>query len=867
MWQTPQLIARIAVRELHSTRSGFAVMLFCLTLGIAAIATIGLLRTGLQNGLDAGGAVMLGGDAEINFAYRFANAQERALFAKSAAAVSEVVDFRSMLVRPPSTIAGQPRARAQVLTQIKAVDSTYPLLGNVVLSPDLSVQRALAGQGDVPGVVLDGLLMQRLDVKLGDQVLLGKQAFIVMAQLISEPDTVGNSLFIGARTLVHKSALAQSGLLTLGSFFDVKYRLMLKPQQTLDNLYTVLGGGQNTLGGKWTDKRNASPAVAEIINRTSAFLLLIGLGGVLIGGIGVSESVRTYVGRKTPTIAILKTLGFDNQIIFMIFLSQIIAVAVLSIFVGSIISVIASAIIPLLVQHFGNNALPLPIVFGVYPKPLFEAAFYGILITLIFTVLPLARTRNVKPTALLRGAQRAQATPFPPLLYSAVVLGLCGVLLSVVVYLSPIPRIVLWASVGFVAALVLFTAMGIGFAHICRLAHARAWIKNHPAWHIACAGLGTAKHETTATLVALGVSLTVLATLQQLSSHLYNTINQNIAQAGPSYFFIDIQQGQLAGVQDIITQTQVGAELKTAPMVRGIIQKVNGKNPLDTLGQHWIFQGDRGITYQNTLGQDLELVDGTWWDAHYQGQPQISFSANEAKEAGLKLGDILTLNILGRTFDTTLVALHRVDFSTAGIGFTIVIDKNTIASAPHTYIATLYTADKATALGMDNTNTNTAMLSRLTERYPNITAVRVSDVIAKVNQMMRSVSRTIGFAASVALIIGFVVLIATISSGQQQRNFEASVLKTLGAQHGFILTSLFLRTLFLIGFIAVLVAVLTAVFSAAIVYFVFQDTYQFSVGSAALTIGLGGVLSLLAAWFMAIYPLRNQPAHILRERI
>ena len=264
----------IARRELRAGVKGFRVLILSLLLGVAAIAAVTSVRDGISKGLAREGAALLGGDAEMEFTYRFATEDERAWMEGHSLALSEIADFRSMLG------AGEDRA----LTQVKAVDGAYPLIGTVGLSPDIPLSEALAGQDGVPGIVLDRMLFERLGLKIGDRVTLADVPFVVMAELTREPDGAGAGFSLGPRSITSLSALQGSGLLAPGTLFESAYRLDLPDNTDLDALKARAESEVASGGFRWRDSRNAAPGVNRFVDRLGSFLVLVGLAGLAVGG-------------------------------------------------------------------------------------------------------------------------------------------------------------------------------------------------------------------------------------------------------------------------------------------------------------------------------------------------------------------------------------------------------------------------------------------------------------------------------------------------------------------------------------------------------------------------------------------------------
>ena len=395
------LAVRIARRELRGGLRGFWVFLACLSLGVAAIAGVGMVRSAIEAGLQDQGAVLLGGDAQVEFTYRFASPEERAFLDQISDQVSEIVDFRSMVV------AGE----ARVLTQVKAVDANYPLLGQVQLETG-DLPAALAGNS-LPGAVMDGILADQVGLALGDRFKLGAQDFVLQGRILREPDSATGGFALAPRTIVLTKDLAQSGLLQPGTLFDSSYRLLLPKGSDLATLQARAEAQFRDSGLRWSDSRRAAPGVERFVERIGAFLVLVGLAGLAVGGVGVAAAVRSYMEAKIATIATLRTLGATGGLIFQTYLVQI----ALLVGFGVLLGLALGVGVPLALAGPIQAALPFPAEIALYPRPVLEAAFYGITSAFLFALWPLARSEGVRAAALYRGglaaAGRAGATALP----------------------------------------------------------------------------------------------------------------------------------------------------------------------------------------------------------------------------------------------------------------------------------------------------------------------------------------------------------------------------------------------------------------------------------------------------------------------
>jgi len=292
--------AKIARRELRGGLSGFRILIACLALGVAAIAAVGTVRSGIQAGLVSKGAELLGGDAEAEFTYRFANQSEHMWMQGHATTVSQIVDFRSMAVveRNGKTERG--------LTQIKAIDEFYPLYGIPKLRSGKEFSEVFVQTGDHPPALMERLIADRLALGIGDTFKLGTTTFILADIITLIPDGAGDGFGLGPRTLVMTKDLEGSGLIASGTLFSTKYRLKLPQDADLDTLSKLVETDLSSSGLRWRDAREAAPGISAFIDRLGSFLILVGLAGLAVGGIGVSSAVRTYLDRKITVIATLR---------------------------------------------------------------------------------------------------------------------------------------------------------------------------------------------------------------------------------------------------------------------------------------------------------------------------------------------------------------------------------------------------------------------------------------------------------------------------------------------------------------------------------------------------------------------------------
>lgn len=835
------LALRLALRELRGGLAGFRIFLACLALGVAAIAAVGSVRAAVDRGLAREAAALLGGDAQIEFTYRFADPAERAWMDATAEQVSEIVDFRSM-----AAVGG---GAERTLVQVKAVDDAYPLVGAVALAGGGSLDAALAPGDGLPGLVAERLFVERTGLAPGDVVTLGATDFRLADTLVSEPDP-GTGFGLGPRVIVRSADLADSGLLSEGSLFDSSYRLRLAPGADLGALRAEAESRFGETGLQWRDRRAGAPGLTRSLDRLGAFLTLLGLAGLAVGGVGVAAAVRAHLEAKTGTIATLKTLGATGGTVFAVYLIEVGLLATLGIALG----LIAGAAMPLAAAPLIAGRLPVPIDVGVYLRPLAEAALYGALTALVFSLWPLARTRDIRAAALYRDLAARRGWPRPRL---AAAVGLVAALLvGAATWLSGAPELALGTAGGVIGALLLLALAAEAVRRLARRAARGGIARGRPALRWALAALGGPSAETASVVLSLGLGLSVLAAVGQVDWNLRSLVARDLPERAPAFFVVDIQNDQLDGFLATARSTPGVSDVETAPMLRGIITRINDRPAREVAGSHWALNGDRGVTYAARPPEGTVLTEGAWWPEDYAGEPLMSFAAEEGRELGLKLGDRLTLNILGRDITARIASFREVRFESMGISFLILLDPTALAGAPHTHIATVYGGPEVEG----------PLLRALGRDYPNITAIGVRDAIARVATALDGIGAAARWAAAATLLTGGAVLIGAAAAGERGRLYEAAVLKTLGAGRGRILASFALRAA-LTGAAAGLVAIAAGAAAGwAVTTLVLEADFRFEPASALLIVVGGALASLLAGLAFALRPLATRPAQVLRGR-
>jgi putative ABC transport system permease protein len=758
-----RLAATFAARELRGGLSGFYIFLACIALGTAAIGGVNAVSQSVTGGIEQEGQVILGGDLRFELVHREATPDERA-FLDRFGDVAVSAGLRSM--------ARLEDQSDQSLVELKAVDNAYPLYGELETEPALGRDKLFARKDGRYGAAVEQILLDRLGIAIGDVVRVGNTAIEIRATIIREPDAVSDGFAFAPRLLISMDGLDATGLVQPGSLVEFVYKVRTPPGTTPAEIGRIAerASEEHPLAG-WSvrNRTNAAPALSANIERFAQFLTLVGLTALVTGGVGVANAVRAFLDSKRNVIATFKCLGAPGRLVTMVYLIQILAIAVVGIAIGL---VLASAM-PWIAAWALSGVIPLPANQGFYPGALLLAAVFAIITTLAFAILPLGRARDIPATALFR-EQGLEGQGRPRMAYLLAAATLIGMLALLAVETSFNQRIALTFLAGIAFSFGVLRVVSLGVQAIAR----RSPRVRSTSLRLAIGNIYRPGALTPSVVLSLGLGLTLLVSIALIDGNLRSQISGNLPERAPNFFFVDIQNDVIRDFSKLVEE-RAGPEgkLQAVPMLRGRIVELNGRDvasmELPPEGA-WVLRGDRGITYADSLPENSTLTEGEWWSPDYAGEPLVSFSAEEAGEIGLKIGDTVTINVLGRNITARIANLRQVQWESLAINFVMVFSPNTFAGAPHAWLATL------TLPGADGAKEAT-ILREVTRAFPAVTTVRVKDAIDLVNRLIGQLATAIRAAAAVALIASVLVLGGALAAGNRARVHDAVVLKMLGA--------------------------------------------------------------------------------------
>ena len=821
---------RFALRELRGGLSGFYVFLACIALGVAAISGVNAVAVSITSGIVEEGRVLLGGDISFSTVQRRLN-EDEIKWIKERATLSEAATMRGM--------ARLPDGSDQSLIELKSVDAAWPLQGALITEPPT----ASAGMKAGDGIVVDQILLSRLGLKIGDKLAIGSTEIAVLGTITHEPDRVSDNFAIAPKVLMNDNVLEKTRLVQPGSLVRWTTRAVLdNPSE--ENLKSIISEARETFpeaGWRVRSRGNAAPALTRNVERFSQFLTLVGLTALIVGGVGVANAVRAFLDTKSHVIASFKSLGAPAGFVFLVYLIQILVLSMVGIGIGLLIG----GLLPVVARSALAGVIPVGAASAFHPGVLLSAVAYGLLTALAFALWPLGQARDIPATALFRDASRDDA-PWPRGIYQFATAVVILTLVGLAVWQAGDRRVALTFVGGIAFSFLLLRAVSAAVQWVARRV---PQVKSTPL-RLAIGNIHRPGALTPSVVLSLGLGLALLVALALIDGNLRNQISANIPDQAPDFFFVDIQSTEFDAFKQSLDKIAPGGDVQTVPMLRGRIVSIDGV-PAAKInakeGGKWVLRGDRGITYASNLPSNSTLAEGQWWSDDHGGENLVSFAAEEAGEIGVKLGDVIVVNVLGRNISAKVANLRNVEWQSMSINFVMVFSPNTFAGAPHAHLATLR-ASKDSTLSGEETKTQAerdgAILKAITSQFPTVTTVRVRDALNAVNGLISQLATAIRAAALLALAASILVLGGALAAGNRARVHDAVVLKTLGATRRTLIGA-FVLEYAILGLATALFALLAGGLAA---WFVIDQIMGFTF----LLLGEVAVLTVVAALIFTV---------------
>lgn len=834
-----RLAGTFARRELRAGVRGFRIFIACLALGVAAIAAAGSTAEAFRQGLAGQARELMGGDLSASIESRFFTPAERAAFDREGR-TSSVIRLRAM---------AQAASGARRLVDVRGVDAAFPLAGTFQLSGAPNLSAAIAPHGGLPGAVVEPALIERLNLRLGDRMLIGDQPVIVAATLVSEPDRLSRGFALAPRVMIAREALLRAGLAEPGGLYGETVRIAQPPGRTLAQGMAALRRVAGDNAFRVRDRNEAAAGFRRMVDRIEWFLSFIGLAALVAGGLGVQGAVANYLETRKPSIAVLKALGASGRLARDAYLLQIALLAGLGVLVGLVVGAAA----PFLIGAIAQDSLPIPALFAVYPLPLLQSAAFGLLAATAFALGPLARARTTPPSSLFRRDLSGRLKLGPETIVAGVAfLGLAALTLVT----APSWMVAVWMLVGVALSFTALWALGRGAVWLAQ----RLRGLSSGAVRVGLANLAGPSSAARTASPAIGLGVALLTAVVLIQSSLLAQITVEAPRTAPAMIFTDIPGDRLAAFDAVVAQA-IGPltpdRWRRAPFFTGRLIRARGQaiRPVDVdENRRWAFDADLQMSAIGPEPDDADMTSGAWWPANYAGPPRVILAEQLAETLDLHTNDRVTLSILGRDIGATIAGTRRLEWGRFGTSFPVILTPSALSGATLNNVAIARATRPQEA----------AVTRALGRSFPEVNVISVREQLETAAELFDQLAWAVRGAAGVAAAAGLLVLAGALTAGARARAREAAILKVLGAVRGQVLVA-YLVEYACVGLIAGLAGVALGALAAwPVVTQVFDAPWSVDwrglgliIGGVAAVTGAGGLLAAFAA-------LSQRPAPVLR---
>ncbi|MDQ3490387.1 MAG: FtsX-like permease family protein [Acidobacteriota bacterium] len=841
-----KFIFNLTRREIRSSWRRLLFFFLCIALGVGSVVALRSLIQNLTLAVGNDARALMTADLEISSTSDFTPTEiskiEEVIGAASIVEARNEAITTSSMARPADTTNVNVK-----LVELKGIEPPFPLVGSFELVDGKAFDFSLLGNN---GAVVAKILLEDLQVKIGDKIRIGEDEFEIRASFDQEPG--GSSGFrIGARVFIAKTAFDESGVTRTAS--RVRRRILYRTSDNPTNLVRQL---RETLKGTTVtiqSYRETQENLGEQFTRTENYLSLTGLLILVLGGVGVWNVARAFVEQKRKSVAVLKCLGAGGKRIIIVYLLQILTLG----FAGSLFGVFLAQAAMWFVKWRFIEDLPEKMTYAVRFPTVFQGILLGVAISLLFSALPLLQVRNIKPKLLLRDENNDSLRKLDPAKWIFGALSLAGLL-----------GLAVWQAGSLKVGVFFLAGLGLTSAVLYFSAVLLTWLLRRSrnlgsfALRQAVNSLYRPGNQTRIILLAVGLGAFVVLAVQSLQTNLIREFDFTRNQRLPSLFFIDIQKSQIEDLVRLIEE-RIGEKAESTPTVRTRIAFINGQ-PFDfqqreVRQQQGQIGREFAVTYRANLDENESVIEGEWWRGNVnQEHPQVSVEEEMATRLKVSVGDSMTFDISGRKITAQVANIRKLDLRNTRTAFVFVFRPGTLEQAPQSFAATVLTRIPATE--------RQRLQREILNSFPNVQIFDVADIVAVIQKLISNFVLAISFVGSFVILSGILILVGSIALTKSQRIYENAVLKTLGAKR-LTLASILIAEYGLLGTLAGIIGSGFAVLlSFAVSRFVLDIDWEFDPVLMLTGILATAILVMIVGTIASFDVLFRKPLATLRSQ-
>jgi len=835
----------MAWRDSRRNRTRLLLFISSIIVGIAALVAINSFGENLQNDIDAEAKTLIGADLVVEGNIPADSLIKAQMDALNPVDSSRAMNFISMVYFP--------KAENARLAQVKALKGDYPYYGDLETEP---AEAATTFRTNKQALVEQTMMVQYA-LEVGDSIRIGQEMFEIGGEIISAPGRAGIAGAIAPLVYLPMQWLDDTGLVRKGSRIFYQYYFRFPESLDVDALVEEdLEPALDTVNLDYETVEIRKEEIGEAFSNLNTFLNLVGFIALLLGCIGVASSVHIYIKDKLPTVAVLRCLGTSGRQAFLIYLLQIIGMGLFGAVVGAVLGSVLQVALPVVLEDF----LPIQDVSNAVSWwSIAQGVLTGLGISVLFALLPLLRIRKISPLRTLRASYEADTEgqdPLQWLVYAGIGLFIVGFTLVQTEFE--------WESLFFPLGIVVAFLALAGMAKLLTW-FVRKYFPKHWSfiWRQSIANLFRPNNQTLILLVTIGLGAGLISTLFFVRDMLIDQV-QITGEANQSNMILfDIQTSQREEVAELAKEYGLPL-LQQVPIVTMRLEAKDGETVAQILQdttrdvREWPLTREYRVTYRDTLIDSEAIVEGTFGATDDSGRIPISLETDIAEDLNAEIGTQLTFDVQGRRLETVVTSLREVDFERIQTNFFVVFPTGVLEKAPQFNVIVTRT---------DSTQQSARFQQQLVQKFPNVSVIDLTQILATINNVLDKVSFVIRFMALFSVLTGILVLISSVVLSKYQRIQESVLLRTIGANRRQILWINALEYLFL-GSLAALTGILLAIIgSALLAYFSFDISFQPQFWPPLLTfvaiVGLTVFIGLVNSRDVLVKP----PLEVLRKEV
>ena len=839
---------RIGLKDLRGDLRRFGILIACLALGTGVIAAVGSVGAGFVSAIERDATVMMGGDLEATRPDRKASAEELS-YLQTLGEVARVIDTTARGMTDENT----------AFLDLLAVGNNYPLKGNVIsdqLSPGEKPAALLAMRDGVYGALVDAVLLDRLQIGIGDRFKISNGEFEIRGTLDSVPDGAVRGFQLGLTTMISAEAFDSleglrpplPGLLT-----HYRYKIILSGMNFEEARDAIV---QRFDDEEWSviSPRDAAGDLVHFYDMFSRFLMIVGLASLLVGGVGVYNGVSAYINERQRSIATLRSLGATSARIMIHFLTQTAVLSAIGITIGVVFGALASQVI----MPFVGDAINVNLQGMIDARSLWVAAAFGTLAAFAFSYLPLLGALRISPAVLFRSAGSAipglkVSTMGQAVMLLPVIIAGAAIFWLAVITTSDV-RLVLAFMAGVLASFLLLRFSGWLLQQAMRalpavpMAVLRNALRNiyHPG------------SSAPVVIVSIGMGLAMLLVIAMLNNNLYNQLLGAVSQEAPTFVALDLFPDEVEALNEMALGEETFVRFETNPMLLGSVSAVNGveRSEIGDVPEEaaFLLSGEIPLTWQRDMPRGTTAMEGEWWPADYDGPALISLRSSIKSQLGVEVGDKIEFMVFGDRIEATIANFREYQWQN-GINFMVTFSPGQIQAYPFNSLGAIKARE----------GSEKELERILARNFPDISFISVGEALNQVASVLKRLGAAVNIVGGLAVINGLLVLAGTMAAGRKQREADAVIQKVIGATRGDVL-AVFMIEYALLGAFAAMIASVVGIISAwAITVNILEVDFAVDGGLIVVVI-IGAMLLTIATGAATTWrALSSRPAQVLRN--